>query len=281
DPALGEVGLISSVTRAFCHDCNRARLSTEGRLYLCLFATQGYDLRPLLRGGSGDAAIASAIAAIWQARADRYSELRGSLPASGAQNVQVAQRSGLGAPDPGLRGSIPPGLVPEYQLGWCVPQLLRADDRALLGGASWSEVLTQALQEVAREPAAAWGARHRLLLQHPLAAVFPGETMLAPRDMGAIGGDNETVFSAGYLAHLGMHAHYASVARYVFDVGQWDDCRWIVFHGASGDPRDAHYDDQSAAWRRCESVPMHYDWATVAGQAVAHQRLTGIPPATV
>ncbi|WP_041950498.1 GTP 3',8-cyclase MoaA [Verminephrobacter eiseniae] len=91
DPALGEVGLISSVTRAFCHDCNRARLSTEGRLYLCLFATQGYDLRPLLRGGSGDAAIASAIAAIWQARADRYSELRGSLPASGAQGAQSVQ----------------------------------------------------------------------------------------------------------------------------------------------------------------------------------------------
>src|SRR6218665_1660227 len=92
DPALGEVGLISSVTRAFCHECNRARLSTEGRLYLCLFATQGYDLRPLPRGRRGDAATASAIAAIGQAGADRYSELRGSLPASGAQNVQGARR---------------------------------------------------------------------------------------------------------------------------------------------------------------------------------------------
>ncbi len=80
DPALGEIGVISSVTQAFCHDCNRARLSTEGQLYLCLFATHGHDLRALLRGGATDADIASAIGAIWQQRSDRYSELRASLP---------------------------------------------------------------------------------------------------------------------------------------------------------------------------------------------------------
>jgi GTP 3',8-cyclase len=73
----GEIGLISSVTQAFCSDCNRARLSTEGRLFLCLFASVGHDLRALLRGGADDAQIAAAIAAIWGQRADRYSELRG------------------------------------------------------------------------------------------------------------------------------------------------------------------------------------------------------------
>jgi cyclic pyranopterin phosphate synthase len=52
DPALGEIGVISSVTQAFCADCNRARLSTEGKLYLCLFASEGHDLRALLRGGA-------------------------------------------------------------------------------------------------------------------------------------------------------------------------------------------------------------------------------------
>ncbi|MFT4242256.1 MAG: GTP 3',8-cyclase MoaA [Acidovorax sp.] len=83
DPQLGEVGVISSVTQAFCGNCNRARLSTEGRLYLCLFATQGHDLRALLRGGASDEAIAAAIAPIWQQRQDRYSELRGSVHASG------------------------------------------------------------------------------------------------------------------------------------------------------------------------------------------------------
>ena len=80
DPALGEVGCISSVTHAFCGDCNRARLSTEGQLYLCLFASQGWDLRSLLRSGTGDAELAAAIAPIWQQRDDRYSQLRSEMP---------------------------------------------------------------------------------------------------------------------------------------------------------------------------------------------------------
>ena len=77
----GEIGVISSVTRAFCGSCTRARLSTEGKLYLCLFASAGHDLRALVRTGSSDAEIASAVAHIWQARTDRYSELRGSSAA--------------------------------------------------------------------------------------------------------------------------------------------------------------------------------------------------------
>ena len=72
----GEIGAISSVTRAFCSTCTRARLSTDGQVYTCLFAQRGYDLKRLLRGGSDDAAIAAAVAAIWQGRDDRYSEIR-------------------------------------------------------------------------------------------------------------------------------------------------------------------------------------------------------------
>jgi len=75
----GEIGVISSVTQAFCGTCTRARLSTEGMLYLCLFADRGYDLRQLLRRAEGpadEAQIAAAIASIWQQRNDRYSELR-------------------------------------------------------------------------------------------------------------------------------------------------------------------------------------------------------------
>ncbi len=97
DLAAGEVGVISSVTQAFCGDCNRARLSTEGRLYLCLFANQGYDLRALLRNGSSDADIASAIGHIWNARADRYSELRGALQpdeGTGRRRVEMSYIGG-------------------------------------------------------------------------------------------------------------------------------------------------------------------------------------------
>jgi cyclic pyranopterin phosphate synthase len=75
-PELGEVGFISSVTQAFCRSCSRARLSTNGRLYLCLFADAGYDLRAPLRSGVDDATLSGTIAAIWQQRSDRYSELR-------------------------------------------------------------------------------------------------------------------------------------------------------------------------------------------------------------
>ena len=96
DPGLGEVGVISSVTQAFCHDCNRARLSTEGKLYLCLFASQGYDLRSLLRAGASDADIAAAIAPIWQQRSDRYSELRSTLPADNTQGARRVEMSYIG-----------------------------------------------------------------------------------------------------------------------------------------------------------------------------------------
>ncbi|SAL41452.1 molybdenum cofactor biosynthesis protein A [Caballeronia terrestris] len=80
----GEIGVISSVTRAFCGTCTRARLSTEGKLYLCLFASYGHDLRGLMRSGAGDETIATAVARIWERRTDRYSQLRGSnaLPAA-------------------------------------------------------------------------------------------------------------------------------------------------------------------------------------------------------
>ena len=92
DPALGEVGVISSVTQAFCHDCNRARLSTEGKLFLCLFAHQGHDLRALLRGDFDDAQISAAIGEIWTGRDDRYSALRSALQAdtgSGQRRVEM------------------------------------------------------------------------------------------------------------------------------------------------------------------------------------------------
>ena len=72
----GEIGLISSVTQAFCQDCSRIRLSTEGKLYTCLFATRGHDLRALMRDGRSDAELSSAIAQLWRKRADRYSETR-------------------------------------------------------------------------------------------------------------------------------------------------------------------------------------------------------------
>jgi cyclic pyranopterin phosphate synthase len=92
----GEIGVISSVTQAFCGDCNRARLSTEGQLYLCLFASQGHDLRSLLRGGASDSDLASAIGHIWQGRTDRYSQLRGSMEADTSTGKRRVEMSYIG-----------------------------------------------------------------------------------------------------------------------------------------------------------------------------------------
>ncbi|MDB5946288.1 MAG: moaA [Ramlibacter sp.] len=93
----GEIGVISSVTQAFCADCNRARLSTEGQLYLCLFATQGHDLRSLVRGSASDEQLASAIGQIWQGRSDRYSQLRSTMApdtGTGARRVEMSYIGG-------------------------------------------------------------------------------------------------------------------------------------------------------------------------------------------
>ena len=96
DTAAGEIGVISSVTQAFCSDCNRARLSTEGQLYLCLFASQGYDLRSIVRGDASDHDLACAIGSIWSGRSDRYSELRGALATETGAAVRRVEMSYIG-----------------------------------------------------------------------------------------------------------------------------------------------------------------------------------------
>ncbi|WP_427184053.1 GTP 3',8-cyclase MoaA [Bordetella bronchialis] len=91
----GEIGVISSVTQAFCEGCTRARLSPEGRLFLCLFTGRGHDLRALIRGGADDDQLAAAIAGIWAGRGDNYSERR--LAATpGAQAEPKVEMSYIG-----------------------------------------------------------------------------------------------------------------------------------------------------------------------------------------
>jgi GTP 3',8-cyclase len=89
----GEIGVISSVTQPFCRDCTRARLSADGKLYTCLFAVRGHDLRALLRGGASDGELAAALRAIWSARTDRYSELR-SAETAGLEKVEMSYIGG-------------------------------------------------------------------------------------------------------------------------------------------------------------------------------------------
>jgi len=90
----GEIGVIASVTQAFCRDCSRARLSTDGKLYTCLFAEDGYDLRALLRGGRTDDEIGQAISAVWRLRDDRYSEIRTANTPRAAARVEMSYIGG-------------------------------------------------------------------------------------------------------------------------------------------------------------------------------------------
>ncbi len=89
EDGAGEVGFIASVTQPFCGACTRARLSSDGRLYTCLFAADGADLRGPMRGGASDAELLELIRAVWERRADRYSELRDELRARNARHVEM------------------------------------------------------------------------------------------------------------------------------------------------------------------------------------------------
>lgn len=95
----GEIGVIASITKAFCQTCTRARLSTDGKFYTCLFATHGLDLRAPLRAGADDSALTALIAERWQRRADRYSQLRSALtetldPASSGKKIEMSYIGG-------------------------------------------------------------------------------------------------------------------------------------------------------------------------------------------
>jgi cyclic pyranopterin phosphate synthase len=93
----GEIGVIASVTQPFCGDCTRSRLSAEGKLYTCLFAVRGHDLRALIRSGATDDEIADKLAEIWRVRGDRYSELRSKNtvdPAIGERKVEMSYIGG-------------------------------------------------------------------------------------------------------------------------------------------------------------------------------------------
>jgi cyclic pyranopterin phosphate synthase len=89
----GEVGVISSVTQPFCGDCTRARLSAEGRLYTCLFAVRGHDLRAVIRSGASDDELAAAVRDQWRVRKDRYSELR-SQATAGLERIEMSYIGG-------------------------------------------------------------------------------------------------------------------------------------------------------------------------------------------
>jgi len=209
----------------------------------------------------------------------------------------VAEKSGLSAVSESPYAKVTPGIFGESQIWWTVPQLLRANDTGLFGPATWDELLAQALERAAlnfppesfpsetfqsetfqskafqSKAFQSWAELHRPTLRHPLSSAFPEFAGMLDKPCVAVGGDNDTVFATGYVARLGMRATYGSLCRYVFDVGAWDNCKWIVFHGSSGHTASPWYDNQNATWAAGEMVPMLYDWTKIEQLATTHQKL--------
>lgn len=155
-----------------------------------------------------------------------------------------------------------------------MPALLRADDATLLRGASWDALLREALEEVAvAPPIEGWGEMHRPRFAHPLSALFPEAAPLLDPPAAALAGDGDTVQANGLVAPSGASAAYGALARYAFDVGEWENSRWSVFLGASGHPGSPHYADQHAMWAECRMAPMVCDWAALETDTEARQTL--------
>jgi penicillin amidase len=175
------------------------------------------------------------------------------------------------------------GVAHMVRLKARLPEMIRDDDRSLLpAGADWPGVLAQALAGAVTDLDAAlggdmdgwrWERLHVTRPQHPLVAGFPHlEGRLNPPSV-AVGGDGETVNAAGYVPGAGYQLALTSVARYVFDLGDWEASAWVVPCGASGHPGDRHWADQLQAWAACRLLPMRYDWARVRAEAESGETL--------
>lgn len=190
----------------------------------------------------------------------------------------LTERSGLAAaPRDPVVVPMQPGVDAVNQLWWALPGLVRADETALLDGWTWAQAADEALRRAADAvvDGAPWADRHPVAFSHPLTAAFPAEAGRLNPAGAHVGGDNETVLANGCYGSTGTRAVYGAVARYVFDVGAWDDSSWVVVTGASGDPDDPHYLDQHEHWAAGETVPMRYDWTAIE----AAGRLTLLRPA--
>lgn len=228
-----------------------------------------------LKGCSGAAEALRAELAGWDARMDaasvtasRYIAFRVAL------TKRFAAVSGLGAlaSHPYLQPS--PGVAPLMQLWWALPALLRADDASLLKGESWDGLMQAALDEVAGTPVPeAWGEVHRPKLTHPLSSLFPEAASVLDPVAEPLGGDGDCVMANGMIAPAGPRTAYGALSRYSFDVGDWENSLWTVFHGTSGHPGSPHYADQHKTWAAARMTPMRYAWDGLEAEATARQVL--------
>jgi len=163
-------------------------------------------------------------------------------------------------------------------------EMIRDDDRSLLPPETgWPAILAHALDGAVAELCEAlgedmdawqWARLHRTRPRHPLVAAFPRLADGLDPPSVAVGGDGETVNAASFLPGAGYDVAVTSVARYVFDLGDWEASGWVVPCGASGHPGHPHWADQLPAWTECRLLPMRYEWARIRGAAKSSLTLT-------
>ncbi|HEV8640271.1 MAG TPA: penicillin acylase family protein [Methylomirabilota bacterium] len=161
--------------------------------------------------------------------------------------------------------------------------MIRRDDRTLLPpDADWPAALRAALAAAVAElrdalgPEVAswrWGRLHATQPRHTLSAAFPELARLFDPPSVPMGGDGDTVQAASYIATAGYGLTSTSVARYIFDVGDWNRSAWVVPLGSSGHAGSPHYADQAATWGEVHLLPMRYEWTQIRADAESQQTL--------
>lgn len=165
--------------------------------------------------------------------------------------------------------------------------MIRRDDRTLLPpGGDWPAALGCALREALAELARAlgqdpdgwrWGRLHGTVPRHTLSPALPEHAALLDPPAVPMAGDGDTVQAASFIAGGGYGLTSASVARYVFDLGDWERSAWVVPLGASGHPGSPHYADQTETWADVRLLPMRYGWERIRAEARYHQGLEPSP----
>ena len=161
--------------------------------------------------------------------------------------------------------------------------MIEEDDRTLLPpGASWQSLMSAALAQAVKQleeklgpdvEGWRWSKLHRTRPRHPLSALFPEAARVLDPPSFTMDGDADTPLAASYAMAEPFTVMGMSVARYVFDLNDWDNSAWIVPLGSSGHPGSPHYADQAAIWANVDLIPMLYDWTKLEQQAKSRQEL--------
>ena len=181
-------------------------------------------------------------------------------------------------------GTLPTGPVNHMaKLCGLLAGWIRADDRTLLPpGDTWAAAMSRSFDAAVDQLRALlgpdiarwrWGALHATRPRHPLSALVADAAPLLDPPSVEVGGDADTVERSSFIPSAGFAVTTTSVARYVFDVGDWSNSAWIVPLGVSGHPGSRHYTDQAQDWADVRLRPMRYDWDRIREESEARQRL--------